>query len=73
MMKSIRALLLCAAAAAILAGCGGSSDDSELRRQLEEEEANDHREKCARAAKHGWTAEMKEGGCPQNAAASQSN
>ena len=72
MMKSIRALLLCAAAAAILAGCGGSSADSELRRQLEEE-ANDHREKCARAAKHGWTAEMKEWGCPQNAAASQSN
>ena len=70
-MKSIRALLLCAAAAAILAGCGGSSAESELRRQLEEEKAEAHRVKCARAKQHGFLAEMK--GCPQNAAASQSN
>ena len=72
-MKTIRTLLLCVVTASVLSGCGGNSTDSELRRQLEEEEANDHREKCARAAKHGWTAEMKEWGCPQNAAASQSN
>lgn len=72
-MKTIRTLLLCAVAASILAGCGGNSTDSELKRQLEEEKANAHRYKCARAAKHGWTAEMKEWGCPQDAAASQSN
>lgn len=69
----MRALLLCAATAAALAGCGGSSEDSELRRQLEEEKAEAHRLKCARAAKHGWTAEMKEWGCPQKADTPKNN
>ena len=72
-MKTIRTLLWCVVAASVLAGCGENSTDSELKRQREEEMANKHREKCARAAKHGRTAKMKEWGCPQDAAASQSN